>query len=147
MAEGESPIIRAVVSGDVAEVSGLLDASPGLVNSRGRYRGWTPLMEAASRGSATLVQLLLDRGASVDLSYGRSSSPPLSLAVAKGHEEVVALLLQRGARLSLRSQAGGPTALMLASFHGHLPIVRRLLRCPGVWVDEADKERETAVGR
>ena len=65
---------------------------------------------AIDNQSIELVQLLLDRGAQVNLQNNRGVSA-LMLAVNKGNVEVVKELLERGADVNLKGE-GGSTALL-----------------------------------
>ncbi|PIK40842.1 putative IQ motif and ankyrin repeat domain-containing protein [Apostichopus japonicus] len=67
--------------------------------------GNTPLSEAASGGSATTLQLLLERGADVN-SQGQFKRTPLYRAAFAGHLEAVQLLLQSGADPRLYASDG-----------------------------------------
>lgn len=58
--------------------------------------GFTPLHEAANKGSVELATLLLDRGANPN-AQAKDGKTPLSIALAKSHTAVVDLLRQRGA--------------------------------------------------
>ena len=65
--------------------------------------GFTVLVLAAN-GHERVVELLLQRGAEINLqeSKGRTA---LIFAAGSGHERVVILLLQRGAEVNLQSSA------------------------------------------
>lgn len=67
---------------------------------------WKPIMDAAFRGRADMVEVLIDAGADVNVVAGtpgrhtplvRVMQPHLTIPKYAGHEEVVALLLARGA--------------------------------------------------
>ncbi|MFE9723809.1 ankyrin repeat domain-containing protein [Streptomyces sp. NPDC005794] len=88
----------------------LLDAGAN-PNGRADTDQYTPLILAAAQGEVDMVELLLDRGASPDLTVepqlvagvaeklGISTrASPLSSAAWSGHVETVQLLLARGAR-------------------------------------------------
>jgi ankyrin repeat protein len=66
----------------------------------------TPLMIAAGRsGAATIVKLLLDRGAKVDPNINPfSESSPLIEAATAGDAETMALLIERGANIEAAAQ-------------------------------------------
>jgi ankyrin repeat protein len=79
----------------------------------------------ALRGYRGIVQLLLNKGADVNLQGGNYDTA-LQAASAKGHYEIVQLLLNKGAEVNLQ---GGyyDTALQAASAKGHYEIVQLLL--------------------
>ena len=85
--------------------------------------GLTPLHHAVTQGNTTLVQALLEKGAST--SAGRHSSP-LYLACANGAEAVVELLLSRHADADARTEEQ-MTPLHVAAAHGYCRIVQLLL--------------------
>ncbi len=97
----KGPIVYAAQRGHAGIVAMLLDA--GLdVNARYNH-AWTALMFAAGHGDdisvakgVEITELLLDRGAEIDLTndLGRSA---LMIAAQRNHVEIVALLLKRGA--------------------------------------------------
>ena len=83
------------------------------------------LRAAAASGHRETVQLLLDRGADVNL-RGWFGDLALCLAAKAGHQEIVQLLLDRGADVNLPGQFGDP-ALCSAAKAGHQEIVQLLL--------------------
>lgn len=96
------------------------------------------LQSAAGRGHVTIVNSLLQKGASVDSKdeLGRS---PIHFAAAKGHSDVVRVLLSNGADPDLKENHGR-TALWQAAFKGHRDVVSLLLR------EGADLESEDKTG-
>lgn len=88
-------LLHAVDRGDSTAVSSLLsrDIDP---NIRFPIVGSRPLILAAAKGHQEMVELLLDRGASVDAS-DYTGWTPLHAAIYGGHADVVQLLLERGA--------------------------------------------------
>ena len=54
------------------------------------------LLDASFRGNELMVQIMLERGASVDARSGRGSTA-LILAASQGHMSVVQILLENGA--------------------------------------------------
>lgn len=63
--------------------------------------GNTPLLLAAIRGDAKVVEMLVARGAAVD-AVNRTGGTPLSAAIVFGHWECFRLLLDRGAAIDYR---------------------------------------------
>ena len=81
---------------------------------------------AASQGHERVVDLLLQRGAEINL-QSSAGYTALMLAAFHGHERVVELLLRRGAEINLQ-KSDGVTALMNAAYLNRPAVVRRLLR-------------------
>jgi ankyrin repeat protein len=96
--------------------------------SRGKkpkVQGHTALTEAVANDHADVVELLLERGANLDVRDAEGFTA-LTLAVAKGHRAIVAALVRRGADLEALA-ADGMTALMIAAADGRLDLVQLLL--------------------
>ncbi len=172
IAEGATPLHRAALLGDRAELSSLLDsgADP---NTRTKS-GLSPLMlavhdpdrvqlllragaradETTSDGSSALmmaagysgalasVQHLLAAGASLERAAD-GPLPPLLAAVMHGDRRVVDLLLQRGAKL-LDEALFEMTALDLAVSAGDVEMVRHLI-ARGADVNRAMEEGGTVL--
>lgn len=112
-----------------------------------RY-GRTPLSWAACEGHASIVSLLLERGAVIDATDGHGRTP-LSLAAQNGREAVVKLLLKEEGvgKNSLSSAAfdGGRSPLSYAAQEGHEQVVDLLLSREDVAVDCEDSKGKTPL--
>lgn len=87
-----------------------------------------PLHIVASRGSLFLLDLLCEKGASLDVRNGMGDRP-VCVASRFGHVEVVQKLLDRGSPLSLKFGTGfrEDSPLCLAAMGGHLHVASLLL--------------------
>jgi ankyrin repeat protein len=128
--------------GDVFAVRYFLDAgmNPDAADSDGK----TPLVAAAEKGRLEIVQLLLNKGAKVDLRDGKYRATPLIWASLGGHEAIAELLLARGADPKIKEQKQGVDALIAASARGRTKLVKLLLD-HGANPKTVDKEGKTAV--
>jgi uncharacterized protein len=86
--------------------------------------GWSPLHYAATGPEPKVVQLLLERGAEIDAGAPNGTTP-LMMAAQYGSEASVALLLARGADVKRRSQLD-LSAVDFARKAGRLALVERL---------------------
>ncbi|KAF9525295.1 ankyrin repeat-containing domain protein, partial [Crepidotus variabilis] len=87
----------------------------------------SPLIAAVEKGSMELVQLLLSRGANLNIKAEKTDYPTaLQMAVRNGSVEIVKLLLVKGADPNVN---GGcyHTALQIAALNGSIEIVGLLL--------------------
>ena len=84
----------------------------------------TALMVASQQGHREVVEVLVGKGARIDVQMenGRTA---LMLASALGHREVVEVLVGKGARIDLQGE-DGMTALALAKAQGHREVVALL---------------------
>jgi hypothetical protein len=92
---------QAVVTGREADVRKLIERGIN-VNAYAPGEGHTPLHEAAARGQVKIAELLLEKGAKLDIpgkyaAAGAEREYPLHRAVAAGEVKVVKLLLDKGA--------------------------------------------------
>ena len=122
------PEVQAITEGDLAVIERALASDPGLLK-RHVHRGLTALQLAAGARQEAVAQLLLDRGARLDLysacvlgrvddlrrmlddepesvhRYGPNSTPLLSAAAAANRLEVARLLIERDPDVGRCSQA------------------------------------------
>uniref|UniRef100_A0A672I3W7 Kinase D-interacting substrate 220a n=1 Tax=Salarias fasciatus TaxID=181472 RepID=A0A672I3W7_SALFA len=118
----------------------LLHPSP-IMSSAPQYSVY-PIIWAAGRGHADIVDLLLQHGAKVNCSdkYGTT---PLIWASRKGHYDSVMHLLSNGADVD-QEGANSMTALIVAVKGGYTEVVKELLkRNPNV--NMTDKDGNTAL--
>jgi hypothetical protein len=102
------------------------------VNARTPGGGWGPagsdgltaLQQAAENGYLTVVELLVEHGADVNLEF-KDGRTPLYWAASNGHRGVVASLLAHGANVNARAK--GRSALGAARERGHREIIDLLL--------------------
>jgi ankyrin repeat protein len=80
-------------------------------------RGWMPLHAAAAHGQVSMIDWLLDHGATKN-PYSPSTGLPLHLAAHGGHAEAARLLLYRGADIR-KPDPEGRSAQDLARKRGH----------------------------
>lgn len=147
-------LFLAIRTGDALTVGRLLDANPALVEADERWEpeltrahalpavaGGTPLVRAAERDRAELVDLLLDRGAAIDRSCScAGGESPLWAAAAAGSLEAASRLLARGADPD-RPSFAGHTPLHVAAIRHDAALVELLL------AHGADLELRDARGR
>ena len=94
--------------------------------------GIIPLYIASQRGHENIKQLLLDRGAQVNLSNKYTTSSPLYAACFWGYCSIAQLLLNNGSDINL-CMDDGSSPLIASCFGGYDSIVQYLLkrRCSG----------------
>ena len=85
----------------------------------------TALHKAAAKGHRNIIQLLLSKGASLEVK-DMDGSTPLHRAVRGGHTNTVELLLSKGASLEAKDTDGW-TPLHYAARHGHTNTVELLV--------------------
>jgi uncharacterized protein len=143
---------EAIKKGDASQVAALLDADASLIRGGGAS-GMAPLLLAIYTHQAAIVDLLLQRGADLDVfaaaALGRASDvkafvqkdqtalemnssdgwSPLHLACFFGHLETAEMLLAQGADVTARSaNALHNTPLHAAAAGRHLEICSLLLK-------------------
>lgn len=109
------------------------------VNAAGRW-DMTALMLASREGHAACVQLLLERGASVNHLSGENGATALTLAAMGGSADVIGLLLMAGADTAI----GAKPPLHWAANRDHVVACRKLLEA-GANPMALDAAGETAL--
>ena len=102
--EGASDIWAAADAGDLGAIERYL-ASGAAVNGPDGKFGSTPLLRAAVAGRAEAVELLIRRGADVNV-VDQARSTPLHAAAFLGHEKTVHALVQNGANVNAANTRG-----------------------------------------
>lgn len=116
-----TPLVLASGQGNLSIVKTLV--AGGASVHEWNYSGIYPLHYASENGHTSIVQLLLELGATQTQNYDFGT--PLHLAASNGHADVVHRLITYGAKLAPLRR--GATALWLAVANGHLDCVRILL--------------------
>lgn len=100
---GEEPILKAIARNDIVYVRDYLDKGGNPNWQAGenpligrKAAGWSPLKQAALYNRQEIAQLLLDRGADINLRAGIRSTA-LKAAIQGGHLDMVKFLVERGA--------------------------------------------------
>jgi hypothetical protein len=104
-------LVHTASRGDAARVKALLDGwqLPHVDSRDNSFAGGTALLSAAWQGHLTVVEMLLDRGASInakDSSPFRCGWTVLMVAARCGHRKMVEMLLARGADVRARDSLG-----------------------------------------
>ncbi len=125
-AKPELDVFDAAALGRTERVAELVDRDPALVGAWSAD-GYTPLHLAAFFGHAEVAELLLHRGAEIDVPAQHPMKvTPLHSAAAAKRFEVAKLLVETGADVDAR-QAGGWTPLHSAAQNGDAELARLLL--------------------
>ncbi|MEO7599166.1 MAG: ankyrin repeat domain-containing protein [Opitutus sp.] len=120
---GRNPLSAAVVQRDAAKVSRLLleaGAEPKALGPQGD----SMLADAIFGGNPTAIDLLVERGASVN---PEGNAPPLPMAAWVGDQRAVDLLLAHGADINRRPGFAGHAA-NFALYGGQLDVAAELFR-------------------
>jgi ankyrin repeat protein len=127
-------------AGDSVVVEQFLAAgmNPNGTNKEGK----TALIVACQMGRVSMVQLLLEKGAGVNVADAKFRATPLIWAGLANNSEVTKLLLEHGANPKVMEQQGGTTALEAAAGRGNVESVRLLL-AKGASVNTKDKLSRT----
>ncbi len=140
--------IEAVRRGDDKLLLVLLTSKGGgrvKINERNpQHEGFTLLGEAASLGHNRVVKLLLERGATMDVTTDGGFTP-LTLALRGGHDGVASVLINSGAGLDYSDSAYGKTALLWAVENKTSASVIKLLTDKGCNLDVKSRQGLTAL--
>lgn len=107
-----------------------------------QYQGFTPLSYAVLSGDETMIKLLLERGAKINIQDDNQKTP-LFHAIQSGSETIVSLLLERGARIDIQDN-NQRTPLSHAAQSGSEAIVELLLS-RGAEINGQDEEGKTPL--
>ena len=161
-------LYEAIKTGDRIKVEALLDAAPELVNGGGAS-GMAPLMLAIYARRAEIAELLVSRGAEVNIwtaaamsdrtvverelnanptliaSYSSDGWTPLHLAAFFGHKDLAEFLVDRGADIHARSENTMCNFPLHAAVAGRHTEVAAILLTHGAEVDGRQVSGYTAL--
>ena len=138
---GGTALHQAAESGDVAKVKRLLEHGEADAEARDED-GRTALFEAAYKGFADVVTVLLEAGADVN-ARAEDGRTALHWAVYSGNADMVKLLLEAGADVNARDE-DGRTALFEAAGRGKAAVVKVLLEA-GADAEARNEKGQTAL--
>ncbi|MBW4468966.1 MAG: ankyrin repeat domain-containing protein [Stenomitos rutilans HA7619-LM2] len=121
--DNASPLIRAILQNEFAQVEGLLAAGAELNPSS--WEDEVPLVAAVYRGDPVMIQKLIAAGANLDKLDFSINVRPIGMAIQQNRPDLVKLLLDAGA-----SPEGGnleETGLAIAIEQNNLPLLQMLL--------------------
>ncbi|MDH4063794.1 MAG: ankyrin repeat domain-containing protein [Acidobacteriota bacterium] len=121
---GRAVVTSAAEAGDLAQVRRLLRDGADVNAALGD--GTTALHQAAMRGDADMVDVLVYAGANVKATTRLGGYTPLHLASQRGHAVVIDRLVKAGADPN-QATATGTTPLMFAAASGHVDAVKQLV--------------------
>lgn len=115
----------AVLEDNLSKVEEIIKTDPNQINAKELYAGLYPLHYAVSVNNKEMVNLLIDKGASIN-AQSNDGSTSLHVASVLGYKEIVELLINRGADVNAKDNRDR-TPLHLASQGGHIEIVKLLI--------------------
>ena len=130
---GKSLLMHASITGRT-QIAKILIANGGCVRTIDSIenRNFTAMHYAVRHSRSEIVELLIDRGCSVDIVTPKGVTP-LMVAALFGRTEMIVLLARRGTQtINRREESLGKTALHLATEHHHLETVKALLNLGAV---------------
>uniref|UniRef100_A0A1I8Q3W4 RING-type domain-containing protein n=1 Tax=Stomoxys calcitrans TaxID=35570 RepID=A0A1I8Q3W4_STOCA len=135
-------LIAAASQDHITILEDLLDMEDIDINAVEPCSGELALTSAARNGCLNTVEVLLTRGAKIDL-HNKQGFTALGLSVKEGHWAVAERLLQSGADLDEPVTSARKTSLMIAAEEGHLEILEMLIE-RGANLETQDHEGFTA---
>ncbi|XP_078693591.1 uncharacterized protein LOC144922996 isoform X3 [Branchiostoma floridae x Branchiostoma belcheri] len=105
--------------------------------------GWSPLLVASEQGHLSIVKILLQNHARVDV-FDEHGKAALHLAAENGHMEVSDVLLWHKAFVNAKSKMG-ITPLHLAAMNGYVELVKLLIETHGATLDALTLAKRTPL--
>ncbi|GIJ89202.1 hypothetical protein Asppvi_008132 [Aspergillus pseudoviridinutans] len=133
------PVLWGVWSrqGDIVKL--LMEKGASIPLEQGIESDKTVLAIAAERGFETLVSVLIEQGADIEVRDAVIGKTPLHFAAENGHDGVVKILLDNGADIEAQDILFGQTPLLWAAEKGHTAVVKLLLD-RGAQIEASDDE-------
>jgi ankyrin repeat protein len=140
--DNETALIMAAQKGDYRSIEALLGSGAIEKADLKAEEGKSALMQAASRGYAEAVKMMLKKGVKPDV-RNQKQQTALTLAVNNNHIEATSALVKGGADVNVKNRIHW-TPLMESAANNRMDIVKILLRS-GADVNAKDSFGETAL--
>ncbi len=139
----QKALMTAVINDNAAAIQRSL-ANGAQPNRPAAFRGWTPLIFAASGGHGKAVKALVAAGADVNTQASGDGATALMRAAQHGDADICRFLLEQGALINLQDKELHASALEHGAFGGHLEVLRVLVK-DGAKVNLRDRFGTTAL--
>lgn len=117
-------ILNAIRDDDTEGLEAIIEIMPYIVNLRTRTKRWTPLVAAVHGGHKRIAELLIEKGANVNIRT-RKGHTPLMYAASLGKFDIAKMLIKAKAEVLIRL-VDGKSAADLAEENGHLDLAKFL---------------------
>ena len=111
-----TPLLSLAVRADFPSIVSLLVDAGADVNRQSVDRGYSPLMDAAQKGDAAMVTLLLENGADPNL-VSKDGQTALIISAGRGDDRIAELLVSHGANTEIRDKLGMSASSYARLFH------------------------------
>ncbi|NP_001084771.1 death associated protein kinase 1 S homeolog [Xenopus laevis] len=135
-------IIHAINDDNVPGLQHLFGSLSNYDVNQPNKHGTPPLLIAAGCGNIQILELLIKRGAQIDV-QDKAGSNAIYWASRHGHVETLKFLHQNNCSLDIKDKSG-ETALHVAARYGHVEVIQYLCSI-GSHPDIQDKEEETPL--
>ena len=105
----------------------------------------TGIIIATDRNDITMVKLLLEHDASINIASDKIDNTPIMIASVKGYEDIAQLLIEKSNPDMTILNGYGGTALIPACERGHIEVVKLLLEKTNVKVNHINRLGWTAL--
>ena len=133
---------RAAFLGDIAQMKSLIEG--GIDLNKSAERGYAPLHWAIKAGQRDAAELLIAKGADINIRTGSGGWSPLHIAIMQDDKDMIAWLISKGANINLANQNNDLTPLLFAVTVAKHGLVKLLIN-EGANINTQDKELKTPL--
>ena len=138
-------VFNAIKQGDICTLTSKLEENPDFASASILFK-WTVMHEAAQRGRATMIELLVQKGSTVIDTLSNASRTPMFLAAEKGHASTIEILVQMGSQaIDSLNEISELTPMYVAAQEGHVSVIETLVRLGSTSIDTLTKRGWTPM--
>mgnify|MGYP003386946995 CR=1 FL=1 len=128
-------VFKAIIHGDICALTIELEENPHLASASAQWN-WTVMHEAAQRGRATMIELLVKKGSTAIDTLNNANRTPMFLAAEKGHALTIEMLVQMGSQtIDSPNEGYNWTPMHTAALNGHVSVIEMLVRLGSTSID------------